>query len=773
MDPVRARATDARGGVRCEFLMLCCALLCMGWGVVAAAGALYAGRRVVDVLQEVRTSGIALVYNDRQVPDSWVIAREPAAKTGAALLKEILAPFGLALSDIGPGAYAVIAARAAPGPRSAEAARRSAAPDEVVVSTSRYALAVHEPAIMLTQSDVHSLPRLGEETLRAIQRLPGTATNGFSGLPSIRGGEPGETLIVLDGLALVEPFHLKNFLSPMSLLDSRIVQSLEVYSGGFPVEYGGRMSAVIDAQSQEPPANRYYELGLSVFHSQGLISDSFDQQRGHWLVALRRSNLDEVAHWLESNFGEPEYLDGFAKLDYAFSDATQASFHFLSSHDHIVATDPSSHEQADATYRNAYSWATLTHSFSDSWSSQLTASYTDIENNRGGTVDDPQQRSGEVNDERAFYIAGLTSELDYREGRASQRWGLQVQRVAGEYDYQSRVTMIPTLLFPGISPTMTRRRLALREAGWQYAAYWNSRVELSPRWVTELGLRWDQQTYAPNANQLAPRMSVLFNLSSSTRLRATWGRFFQAQSINELQVEDGLTHFFAPQRADHWVLSFEHEWQPGSSLRVEAYRKNYRQLRPRFENLFGPLVLLPELRADRVEVMPTAARSEGVDLMYSFRTQAPWSGWLSYSWSKAVDEIGGVEVPRSWDQRHTINAGLRWSRGAYDVTLADTYHSGWPTTNIQSITGSPITAVTLGPRNDARLGSYNSLDLRASRHVPWLHGQLEMYLEVTNLLDRNNPCCISYSVAPGDTSVAAKQDNWLGIVPSVGVLWQH
>ena len=65
------------------------------------------------------------------------------------------------------------------------------------------------------------MPRLADETLRAVQRLPGTATNGFSSLGSVRGGEPNETAIVLDGLRLYEPFHLKNFLSPVSLLDSR------------------------------------------------------------------------------------------------------------------------------------------------------------------------------------------------------------------------------------------------------------------------------------------------------------------------------------------------------------------------------------------------------------------------------------------------------------------------------------------------------------------------------------------------------------------------
>jgi hypothetical protein len=61
--------------------------------------------------------------------------------------------------------------------------------------------------------------------------------DGFSSLGAVRGGEPNETAIVLDGLRLYEPFHLKNFMSPVSVLDARVVRSMQVYSGGFPVIY--------------------------------------------------------------------------------------------------------------------------------------------------------------------------------------------------------------------------------------------------------------------------------------------------------------------------------------------------------------------------------------------------------------------------------------------------------------------------------------------------------------------------------------------------------
>src|SRR5690606_39420338 len=116
---------------------------------------------------------------------------------------------------------------------------------------------------------------------------------------SMRGGEPNETLILLDGMQLYEPFHLKDFFSPVSLLDSRIISAMDVYMGGFSAKYGTRMSAVIDAQTVRPIADRYYELGASLFHTNALAAHRFANDDGSWLISARRSNLDQVARALD------------------------------------------------------------------------------------------------------------------------------------------------------------------------------------------------------------------------------------------------------------------------------------------------------------------------------------------------------------------------------------------------------------------------------------------------------------------------------------------
>src|SRR5688572_25673760 len=197
-----------------------------------AIAAEYIGHRVSEVLDQLGREGLTFIYNTDSVPDTLIIAAEPHAVSGTALAIEILQPHGLALTEVAPRMFAVVQAAATPT-TPADTSRTSSGTqvEEVVVQTSRYALAsdISGSHAFLDQVQVSNLPRLGDETLQAIQRLPGAAVNGFSSIGPIRGGEPNETAILLDGLRLYEPFHLKNYLSPVSLLDSRFVADLDVF----------------------------------------------------------------------------------------------------------------------------------------------------------------------------------------------------------------------------------------------------------------------------------------------------------------------------------------------------------------------------------------------------------------------------------------------------------------------------------------------------------------------------------------------------------------
>lgn len=623
------------------------------------------------------------------------------------------------------------------------------------------------------------MPRLADETLRAVQRLPGTTTNGFSSIGSVRGGEPNETAIVLDGLRLYEPFHLKNFLSPVSLLDSRLIDSIEFYSGGFPVEYGDRMSAIIDATAVRPADPRYFEVGLNLFHASALAATQFDEGRGHALLSARRSNVGDLAYLSENDFGEPQYSDGFGRIDYAVNDDTTASLEALVSSDTIVARQQDGEQSARAKYRNIYTWATLDHQWRDGASTRVIASYTDLENRRLGEVNEPGIRTADVRDERLFHVIGIRVENSLDAGMLQHRFGGEVRRLWGDYDYSSAVHVLPGFPFPGSPGFDLARTTTPSPEGYESSGYWDVHAQLNDRWHVQGGVRIDTQTYdgSDDGEQWSPRVGVLYTLSPQTQLRASVGRFVQFQGINELQVEDGVDTFYPAQHAYHWILGLDHAFAAGLDLRVEAFVKDYRHINPRFENIFDPLVLLPEAEFDRVRIAPDGARASGIEMMARLQPHGSWSGWLSYSWSRAEDHVDGMDVPRSWDQRHAVNLGIVWSKGPWSATLVDSFHTGWPTTVLEVTgvdAGNP--QIVLSRRNRARLSDYNTLDVRITRTFALPRGALDVFIEVNNATSRDNACCVKYEVSrnpDGSLSYSREEDSWLPLVPSAGVLWRY
>jgi hypothetical protein len=750
------------------------------WSSWAMAGPPYAGRPLAEVLQDLREQGLHLVYSSETVPGSLRVASEPAGSTPLAILDEVLAPHGLRAKRAGADTYAIVRAKsAAPAPLPQAPGGPTTAPlEEIVIAASRYSLSAGTPDVhtLFTQEQIEALPRLADDSLKAVHRLPGAASNGLSGLANLRGGEANETLIVFDGLPLYEPFHLRLLLSPASVLDPRVVSRLDVHAGGFTAHYGDRMSAVIDATSVRPPADAYYELGASLFHLSALASHRFGDGKGQWLAAVRRSNLDEVADIVDSEIGEPSYSDAFGRIDYAFGESTRASLHVLLADDRAEVQNTDETEFADATYRNSYVWATLEHEFSPDVGGTAIVSYTDVASERDGEVFEPGRRTGTVDDERHYDVFGLKLDGTWRRQRWVHQFGIEYRSLSADYDYASEVRFEAGYPWPDSPAQEISRAAGPAPSGNHVAAYVSSRVMVTDRLAAELGLRWDEQSYGADADdQWGPRVNLAWAAGDATRLRASWGRYQQFQGINELQVEDGITDFLPAQRADHWILGVERDLPEGFGLRLEAYRKHYDSLKPRYESLFDPLSLVPELRWDRVRIAPDSARAEGIETLLTRRSGDPWNGWLSYTWSRAIDDENGVETRRSWDQTHSVGAGLTWTSGPWIATLATAYHTGWPTTPVSvADAGTPQATIVVGRRNSIRYDDYSSVDLRVSRSFELRRGDLDVFAEVTNALNQRNACCTDFSYAYPDGQLVLEREyrHWLPLVPSVGVLWK-
>ncbi len=279
----------------------------------------------------------------------------------------------------------------------------------------------------------------------------------------------------------------------------------------------------------------------------------------------------------------------------------------------------------------------------------------------------------------------------------------------------------------------------------------------------------------------ACRFNLLYFLNDRTELRFGAGRYYQAQEINELQVTDGVDSFFPAQRATHLVASVSHGLPSGIELRMELYQKKYRSLMPRYENVFDPLVLIPELQIDRLEIDAGGALSKGAEIRVTGEDDdGNMLWWLSYTWSLIEDMLVDSNVRRSWDQTDTFQAGLNWDWKKWNFSAAGTVHSGWPRTDlmvetISNADGSTSLLASTTPRNSLRHDTFHSLDARVSRRFDVSRGELTAFLEITNIYNHRNTCCTKFRLQTdngGNRTLQANRSNWLPLLPSLGVIWQ-
>ena len=363
------------------------------------------------------------------------------------------------------------------------------------------------------------------------------------------------------------------------------------------------------------------------------------------------------------------------------------------------------------------------------------------------------------------------------------QWGIQATYANAFYLYANSAEYngLPAMWID--QPESSSLSATAAPNGSSYAVYFSDRWRISEKTLLEWGLRWDDQTYTETSSdsQLSPRLNILRSLGDKSELRLSWGRYHQSQGIGELQIEDGITRFWPAQRADHIIVGFRHLIDDNYALRVEAFHKDMQRVRPRFENLHDPLGLIPEIQPDRVRLDPASAKAQGVEITLD-RSNGPLTWWASYTWSEVSDRIAGRDELRSWDQTHTFQGGLQWSRNDWNIALAANVHTGWPTTDLTLIDdgfdedGEPQFIAVPGVRNELRHGSFASLDFRISRKWKLRRGSLTGFLEISNVTARRNECCLDFDFDEdedtGEDVFDRGVDQWLGLLPAVGILWE-
>ena len=652
------------------------------------------------------------------------------------------------------------------------------------------------PGVAISREELLELPHFGDDVIRAMPLLPGVAGNDTSARFNVRGGLDRETLVLLDGIELFEPYHLKDYQGVFSVVDPRLLDEVQLMPGGFAVEYGDRLAGVLDLTTGRPTGPPQWDLGISFTNMWASGSGGFGDGRGSWFASARRGYLDLILDFVgpedeeeESREGSgPQYWDLHSRISWQQSPSNALSLHLLISQDGVDEEEREiedgfpEYEYWDTSYGNSYLWGRDERILNERTFVETIFSVGRVDRDRISRGESYNEVT-DIADERTLDLYALRSEWSWQPDLNHYlKWGVEGRRYEATYDYLNSYEN-PFDLFASAGST----EYAGEFESTDLAVWLADRVRLTPKVTAEVGLRWDRQSLTDD-DQLSPRVNAVWALDDATSLRLGWGLFFQSQRPHELQVEDGETTFATAERAEHRTLGIERLMRTRNaawSVRVDAFQRLIDDPRPRYENLFEPLQLFPETSYDRYRVAPTSANAEGIELFLSRRGLGAFDWWMSYSWSEATDEIDGRDVPRQFDQTHAATLSATWRPSKkWTVSAAWIYHTGWPTTAVfgelvQLPDGSTEVVPVLGPINGERLPDYHRLDVRVSRTFTLRRrGTIELFFDIQNLYDRANVAGYevddrAFTIEPdGQVTYIPNEEKWLGVLPSFGVRWR-
>ena len=200
--------------------------------------------------------------------------------------------------------------------------------DEVVVEADR----VRQPAAItaglqsVSPQDIELIPApdVSADLVNYITALPGVVSTGDrGGKLFVRGGEPTQNLVQLDGMLLYQPFHIIGF---YSAFPADIVRNADIYAGGFGARFGGRLSSVVDISTRNGNKRRVKAAAtVAPFVSSARIEGPIVRDRVSVMLSARQSVIDQGASKLIDQNLPFRFGDQFGKLHATLSSTSQVA----------------------------------------------------------------------------------------------------------------------------------------------------------------------------------------------------------------------------------------------------------------------------------------------------------------------------------------------------------------------------------------------------------------------------------------------------------------
>jgi hypothetical protein len=644
--------------------------------------------------------------------------------------------------------------------------------NEVVVTGSKAKQNVDKPqmgVIDVPVTSVKELPAIfGEKDLfKVLQLLPGVqagseASAGFY----VRGGGADENLILLDEAVIYNPFHLAGF---FSIFNGDAIKDVTLIKGGFPAQYGGRLSSIIDVSMKDGNDQSFHaEGGIGLISSRLTLEGPIVKNKASFMVSARRTYLDVlIKPFLPQGTNAGYYFyDLNAKLNWTISDKDRVYLSgYLGSDVFLTSlTQPKDTTGFQIDWGNKSVTARWNHIFSP----KLFANTTLIYNDYIFTI------SSQFN----AVHARLQSGIQDVGGKIDFDWypsPLNHVKFGGTYTYQK---FIPSLA-EGSSGNFnfTNQQIKFVHTS---AAYINDEYTYSEKLSFNIGLRAPLFVYRQtNYINVEPRFTAKYSLNKTTSLKAGYAMMNQyihllsnSTIASPMDLWIPSSDIVKPQQSQQVSAGIKNFLNDMYETSAEVYYKhstNLIEYAPGTDIFFNPDI-------DKTLYFGQGS-SYGLELFIK-KNEGNFTGWIGYtlSWaSRQFDKLNnGDPYPATYDRRHDFsltgvyNINKQWSFSG--VFVYGTGHALTIPEGTYWVPGGTGMALDYGPTNFYRLADYSRLDIGIKYTKQHKKYRDEWRLDIYNVYSRRNPYFVfitdRYDANANVTKPEAVQVSLFPIIPT-------
>ena len=634
------------------------------------------------------------------------------------------------------------------------------------------------------------LPALfGEvDILKTLQLKPGVQSGGegTSGL-FVRGGSSDQNLVLLDNALVYNPNHLFGL---FSVFNSDAVQGVDLYKSGFPAQFAGRLSSVVDVKLREGDRQKYTTTGgIGLISSRLSFEGPIRKGKGSFIVSGRRTYFDIFTRALNrANAGREDYSP---IPDYYFYDFNVKANYTLGAKDQLFLTGYLGRDVFGFTspngFQSSFNWGNTLgvlrwqHVFSSKLTVNTAASVTSYKYNLNNAVD---QFSFELGSNILDYTGRTDFDYVPNEHHTIKFGALLTAHNFGVGRLQ-RSSQDNSVNFGA----------DVKYTGQEGGLYATDNIKVSDKLQTELGLRLSGfHSGTDTYGGLEPRASARYSLSNKVSLKGSYSLMYQyvhlvsnsgASLPTDIWYPSRLS--VKPQRSQQVSSGISFLLGGGKFLLTDEVYYKWSKNQIDFKDgaqIFANNNLDSQFLFGR-------GWSYGNEL-YLEKTQGKTTGWIGYTlaWTKRnfPPQLGtsginnGRDFYPNYDRRHNLTVVvLHKLNKRLDLTASFVYTSGAPTTlpegrfAVQDIYQGGIQAIPIYPdRNTYRLIPYHRLDLGLVYKLApsRMGGDRDLTFSIYNAYNRRNAYFIYFDqirdkATDKVTGYQARQVSLFPIIPSV------